>query len=266
MFTKPKLLSCLAFALTVSSAPLAQAADYTDGWWNPALSGMGLNVIHKGDTVAVTWYHYDNNSNSTFLNLSGKLNGNTLSGKLYRSHGTPPGPLYSASALTQAEVGSATLTFSSDNQAIFAYNYDGKQGNFGLERFGFGDTGGAGGGTGATGGEAYNVNLNVEYVGQCGSDTGKKFVQGTLHLTMHANGGFTIVSPSGYTYEQHPGSVSSTGTITNSIGTITGHGRTGDSTASLYRSGKDKDFHNLLVTTSFGLCGLSERATSMTRQ
>ncbi|GHT84541.1 hypothetical protein AGMMS49960_15390 [Betaproteobacteria bacterium] len=260
MFTKPKLLSCLAFALTVLCTPLVQAANYSGVWWNPTLSGMGLNFLHEGDTVAVTWYHYDDNSNSTFLNLSGNLNGNTLSGKLYRSRGTPPGPLYDASARTTIEVGSATLTFNSDKQATFTYNFEGKQGSFSVERFVIG-------GTGATGEEAYNVNLNVEHTGQCGSDTGRKFVQGTLRLTMHADGGFTVVSPSGYTYEQHPGAVSPhDGDISNSLGTVTGHGRTGDSKAELDRAGKDKDFDEFEAVTNFGSCFLKEETTSMTKQ
>ncbi|GHT93237.1 hypothetical protein FACS1894116_04830 [Betaproteobacteria bacterium] len=256
MFTKPKLLSCLAFALTVLCTPLVQAANYSGVWWNPTLSGMGFNFLHEGNTVAVTWYHYDDNSNSTFLNLSGNLNGTTLSGKLYRSHGTPPGPLYNASAITTTEVGSATLTFNSDNQATFAYNYDGKQGSFSVERFGFGDE------------KTYNVNLEVNHYGfGCGSSAGKNFVaQGTLRVTMHADGRFTVVSPSGYTYEQHPGAANS-GTTYKTKGTVTGHGRTSTSTVTLDQSGDGKDFTGFSASATFGNCILNEETTtSMTRQ
>jgi hypothetical protein len=264
MSIKAKLLSCLAFTFAVLCAPLVQAANYTGVWWNPDLNGMGLNVIHGGNTVGLSWYHYDDNSNPTFLNVSGDLNGNTLSGKLYRSHGTPPGPLYSASALTNTEVGSATLTFNSDKQASFTYNYDGKQGSFTVERFVVGDTGS---GSGVAGEEVYNVNLKVQHFTGCGSDTGTNFiVQGTLRVTMHADGRFTVVSPSGYTYEQHPGAASS-GTTYKTEGTVTGHGRTGISKVSLYRSGDGKDFTEFEAVTPFGYCTLSESTTtSMTKQ
>ncbi|GHT82826.1 hypothetical protein AGMMS49960_15810 [Betaproteobacteria bacterium] len=252
MFTKPKLLSCLAFALTVSSASLAQAADYTDGWWNPALSGMGLNVIHKGDTVAVTWYHYDDNSNSTFLNLSGKLNGNTLSGKLYRSHGTPPGPLYSASALTQAEVGSATLTFSSDNQAIFAYNYDGKQGNFGLERFGFGNTGtGTGTGSDTGNGEVYSTQIQVRHssCNNASSNGTRDVPNSTLSIITHGDGTVSVTSSAtGYTYKNGSGTFSGNG----HAGTINGFQLLRDS------AGKLLQFMAVGVVTSGEKCIITE--------
>ncbi|GHT95858.1 hypothetical protein FACS1894116_12030 [Betaproteobacteria bacterium] len=178
----------------VGGAGAATSPNYTAGWWNPGLSGMGLNVIHGGDTVALTWYHYDNNNISTFLVASGKLNGDTLNGKLYRSTGTPPA-LYDASAHQQTEVGEATLTFNSDNEATFAYNYDGKPGSFKLERFVVGDTGGA---------ESGKITGKYAGPGKIGSSCGGFNITAgkyTLSITDHGDGSYTLNTPSlGVTY------------------------------------------------------------------
>lgn len=115
----------------------ASAADYQDWWWNPAQSGMGLNVGHQGNMLAVSWYLYGSDGKGEFLLFTGPLNGNQMSGSLYRYTGPLPGPGFSPNQVSANAVGSATITFTSDSTAVMAYNYDGRSGQLNLERFSF---------------------------------------------------------------------------------------------------------------------------------
>lgn len=108
---------------------------YQDWWWNPAQSGMGVNIGQQGDTLVVAWYHFDSKGNATYLMLSGPLEENRLSGILYRTTGPAPGPGYDRTSVKRTEVGTATLEFLSPGAATFDYTYDGKSGSIPLQRF-----------------------------------------------------------------------------------------------------------------------------------
>jgi hypothetical protein len=47
---------CLFYVMTTTSA---MATNYQDWWWNPGLSGMGVNIGHEGNTIVAAWYLYD---------------------------------------------------------------------------------------------------------------------------------------------------------------------------------------------------------------
>ncbi len=111
--------------------------NYQDWWWNPAQGGMGLNVGQQDSTVFVAWFIYGDDGKASFLTLGGTLNGNTLTGPLFRGTGPAPGPNYDPSKVQQTAVGTATLTFNSNTDASLNYSYDNKSGSLSLQRFSF---------------------------------------------------------------------------------------------------------------------------------
>ena len=111
--------------------------NYQDWWWNPAQSGMGLNVGQQNDSIFVAWFNYGDDTKASFLTMGGVLNGNTLTGTLYRGTGPVPGPNYNPAQVKQTAVGTATLTFNSNNDATLTYSYDNKGGTMALQRFSF---------------------------------------------------------------------------------------------------------------------------------
>ena len=127
-----RLLSLMLFGCAGAS----QATDnYQDWWWNPAQDGMAMNIAQQGETVAVAWYHYDSQTNPAYLLLAGALVDGTVSGDLVRANGPLPGSAYDPASVTRTPVGTASMTFSSDRQAAFTYDYDGRSGTIALERF-----------------------------------------------------------------------------------------------------------------------------------
>ena len=46
-----RLCSIVAVAILVASGAAAQAANYTDIWWNPGESGWGVTLTHHNDKV-----------------------------------------------------------------------------------------------------------------------------------------------------------------------------------------------------------------------
>src|SRR5437763_1941020 len=99
-------------------------------WWaTPAASesGWGINFAHEGDTIFATWFTYDTDHTPLWLSVTAsKTAAGVYSGTLYRT----TGPAFSAvpfdpAAVTRTSVGSATLTFSNGNNALFAYTVNG---------------------------------------------------------------------------------------------------------------------------------------------
>lgn len=129
--------TCAAIAIGNGIGSPASAANYQDWWWNPAQSGMGLNVGHQENMVAVSWYLYGSDSKGEFLVFSGPLNGNAMTGSLYRYTGPRPGPGFSPGDVDATAVGSATITFTTDSTAVMSYNFDGLSGQLNLQRFTF---------------------------------------------------------------------------------------------------------------------------------
>jgi hypothetical protein len=130
-----KHLLLIAFLFISGSAHAIN--NYQDWWWNPAQSGMGLNVGQQNDTIFVAWFNYGDDTKASFLTMGGVLNGNTLSGTLYRGTGPVPGPNYNPAQVKQTAVGTATITFNSNNDATLTYSYDNKGGTMALQRFSF---------------------------------------------------------------------------------------------------------------------------------
>jgi hypothetical protein len=127
----------LSLVLCLASGLSHATHNYQDWWWNPAQSGMGLNVGQQNDTIFVAWFNYGDDNKASFLTMGGVLNGNTLTGTLFRGTGPVPGPNYNPALVKQTAVGTATLTFNSNTDATLTYSYDNKSGSMALQRFSF---------------------------------------------------------------------------------------------------------------------------------
>jgi hypothetical protein len=127
----------ITWGLCLASGLSHATNNYQDWWWNPAQSGMGLNVGQQNDSVFVAWFNYGDDTKASFLTMGGVLNGNTLTGTLFRGTGPVPGPNYNPALVKQTAVGTATLTFNSNTDATLTYSYDNKSGSMALQRFSF---------------------------------------------------------------------------------------------------------------------------------
>jgi len=138
MCKKMKFVRYLSLLLLIFTGSFSHAANnYQDWWWNPAQSGMGLNVGQQNESIFVAWFNYGDDTKASFLTMGGVLNGNTLTGTLYRNTGPAPGPNYNPAQVKQTAVGTATLTFNSNTDAALTYSYDNKSGSMALQRFSF---------------------------------------------------------------------------------------------------------------------------------
>ena len=104
---------------------LSLAASFQDLWWNaPAGSeaGWGLNITQQGDVIFATWFTYDLDGSPLWLSFTAPSTGpRTYSGTLYRNTGPRFDGAFSASPVTATAVGTAKLTFTDGNTAMFAY-------------------------------------------------------------------------------------------------------------------------------------------------
>ena len=136
---KKKVLQCvvaLCFGAGVMSASAATSVpDYQDWWWNPAQSGMGVNVGQQHDTLVVAWYHFDTDGTGTYLMLSGKVQNGRLEGDLIRTKGPVPGAGFNPAEVRRSVVGTASMVFSSVNEAVLNYQFDNKSGSIQLTRY-----------------------------------------------------------------------------------------------------------------------------------
>jgi hypothetical protein len=104
---------------------LTLATNYTDTWWaaGGVESGWGINFAHEGDILFATWFTYD--FSGAALPMSAeltKVGANVYSGTLIRTSGPPFNAVpFNPDAVTRAEVGTATATFTNGNAATFSY-------------------------------------------------------------------------------------------------------------------------------------------------
>ena len=127
--------SGLATITNVVSA--GATTNYQDWWWNPTLDGMGINIAHQGNSMALVWYLYDDANQGSFLIMSGFMSGNTLSGTLFRATGPEPGFGYDPADVHYPAVGTGSIQFISGNSAKFTYSYGMKSGTINLSRLNF---------------------------------------------------------------------------------------------------------------------------------
>ena len=116
----------VVFSLFATSS-YAQVVNYTDLWWNPNESGWGIQVTHHNDEIFGTWFTYDELGNQLFIVLPGcniqrYTNANKICrGDLFRTTGSPFNVPFVSANTAASLIGQATLTFTSNTTATFAY-------------------------------------------------------------------------------------------------------------------------------------------------
>jgi|GEM_PF-515844 len=123
-----RLLAPIAVAVSFLSASVhAQVVNYTDLWWNPNESGWGIQVTHHNDEIFGTWFTYDEQGNQLFIVLPGcniqRYNAarRICTGDIFRTTGTPFNQPFVSANTAVTRIGQATLTFTGNSNATFAY-------------------------------------------------------------------------------------------------------------------------------------------------
>jgi len=107
--------------LDLNDGALALASDL---WWNPAESGWGITITHRASTQTfVTWYTYDEAGNPVWRVIpGGTWSDRTFSGDLYETTASRYfGSAFDPSTVTRRKVGTAQISFDSENRAVFSY-------------------------------------------------------------------------------------------------------------------------------------------------
>lgn len=114
------------------------AANYSDWWTNPSYGGSSMTISQQGSILGLGWYFYDSLGNATWIYGFGNLSGATASLPLHSARGVTLGD---PASVTPVQIGTATITFTSDTAATFAYSYSGTSlfpagsGQLSLQRF-----------------------------------------------------------------------------------------------------------------------------------
>jgi hypothetical protein len=117
-------------------------AELQDLWWAAGGSepGWGVNLTHQGDVLFATWFTYATFGRGQWLVMSnGVRTANGIyTGPLYRTSGPPfDSTPWNPAAVTVAQVGTATFTFSGANDGIFSYSVDGIAGSKAISRMAY---------------------------------------------------------------------------------------------------------------------------------
>ena len=121
----PQAFGALATCVWGAQDNLALATNYQDLWWNPQESGWGVNFTHQGDVIFATWFTYDGQGKPWWLiAVLAKSAAGVYAGPV-STVGGPPFDSVPWGAVAEAEIGSASVTFSSGNAATFAYTVNG---------------------------------------------------------------------------------------------------------------------------------------------
>jgi hypothetical protein len=113
--------------LSISGPAGGPAGDLSDIWWNPTENGWGVSITHQNNAIFAVWFTYGTDGKPVWFPLpGGTWNGNTYTGKLYRTTSSPwVGVPYDASKLKATEVGTMSFKFLDGNTADMTYTVDG---------------------------------------------------------------------------------------------------------------------------------------------
>jgi hypothetical protein len=132
--TQSKSIKRYVFAPTVPTCTqggtYGTPPNYSDLWRGRTVeseNGWGLNIVHQGDVLFLSWFTYASNGRGQWLYATIQRNGETTYfGTLQRNSRGPPfnSPAWSRSQLVIEAVGSVTLSFSDASNAVFTYTLD----------------------------------------------------------------------------------------------------------------------------------------------
>ena len=119
--------------LLLFAAARAEAADYTDIWYNAAQSGYGFNIVESDDGTGapflfVTFFIYGASGAPTWYTATLRWNGtDAFTGNVFATTGTFFGAPWNSAAFSALQAGTATFRPSSANnyEATLTYNVTG---------------------------------------------------------------------------------------------------------------------------------------------
>jgi predicted extracellular nuclease len=126
----------------ITNSPLVGPLDYSDIWWaGPSESGWGMTIAQKGTQQFNAFYVYDNGGKPVWYVMgNGVWNQDytKFTGSIYQ----PTGSLFSSYDARRwqigASLGTATLTFTDANNAVFDYTISGVTAKKNITRFVYG--------------------------------------------------------------------------------------------------------------------------------
>ncbi|QJR11103.1 hypothetical protein DSM104443_02174 [Usitatibacter rugosus] len=119
-------------------APTNFGVDHSDMWWDDKESGWGLSVSHHGDNIFAVWYTYGEDGKPLWVVMpGGVLNGNTFTGTMYTTTGSPYMAGFDAKQTQVTPVGTAKITFNG-TQGLFESDFKGFQQFKQIKRLAFG--------------------------------------------------------------------------------------------------------------------------------
>jgi hypothetical protein len=97
--------------------------SYADLWWNAAESGWGISISHQYNNIFATWFVYDAQGKPLWVVMSDakvvlKDGVPTASGDIYTAHGPSSRYAFNASQVVLTKVGSASIAFRPEGDAV----------------------------------------------------------------------------------------------------------------------------------------------------
>ena len=99
-----------------------------DLWWGGSQEdGWGMNIAQQGRVLFPVWYTYDASGKAVFFAVpGGTWSGNSFTGSIYSTTSSPwLGTAYDPSRFSATPVGSMTLTFTDQSNALMSYTVNG---------------------------------------------------------------------------------------------------------------------------------------------
>ncbi len=132
--------------LLLASSLAAQAANYTDIWWNAAESGWGVTLTHHNDKIFGVWYLYDASGLPYWVIMpDGAISsdGRTFAGDLFETRGPAfDAATFRSDQVSTTRIGTARVDFDADGvNATTAYTINGTTYSKRISRYPFGSAG-----------------------------------------------------------------------------------------------------------------------------
>ena len=135
-------LAATALTCRFTSAPRANASNYSDLWWNASENGWGLSILHQDDRIFLAWYTYAGDQQPQWLTaLLQRQTDGSFRGRLNRpASGTPytTAPVGNVTSFPVPEVGDVSLRFGDGENATLSYTVDGVSQSKPISRLVFG--------------------------------------------------------------------------------------------------------------------------------